>query len=123
MREARNAQRLGLIGAEQDNEVGIEKLSLPKVNGEVPTVSSTDPVTGNIIDVPLVTTGPLVGVPVFTGGSTGNGSLGTSPVATLVPPNLNLVDTANVLQSSIITPDNAVAQVIICNCDCWDLIA
>lgn len=123
MREARNAQRLGLIGAEQDNEVGIEKLTLPKVNGAVPTVSSTDPVTGNIIDVPLVTRGPLVNEPVFTGGSTGNGSLGTSPVATLVPSNLNIVDTANVLQSSIITPEEAVNQVIICNCDCWDLIA
>jgi hypothetical protein len=123
MREARNAQRLGLIGAEQDNEVGIEKLSLPKVNGAVPTTPSTDPVTGNIIDVPLVTKGPLVNVPVFTGGPTGNGSLGTSPVATLVPPNLNIVDTADVLQSSIITPDEAVHQVTICNCDCWDLIA
>jgi len=123
MREARNAQRLGLIGAEQDNEVGIEELTLPKVNGEVPTMQSTDPVTGTIIDVPLVTSGPLVGVPVFTGGPTGDGSMGTSPMATLVPPNLNLVDTANVLQSSIITPDNAVEQVIICNCDCWDLIA
>lgn len=123
MREARNAQRLGLIGAEQDNEVIEEKLSLPKVNGKVPTSKSTDPVTGNIIDVPLVTTGPLVNVPVYTGGSTGNGSLGLSPVSTLVPPNLNTVDTADVLISSIITPDEAVQQVIICNCDCWDLIA
>lgn len=123
MREARNAQRLGLIGAEQDNEVLEEKLSLPKVNGNVPTTKSTDPVTGNIIDVPLVTTGPLVNVPIYTGGSTGNGSLGLSPFSTLVPSNLNTVDTADVLISSIITPDEAVKQVIICNCDCWDLIA
>jgi hypothetical protein len=123
MRETRNALRLGLVGAEQDNEVGIEKLSLPKVNGKVPTKESTDPVTGNKIDVPLVTTGPLVNQPIYTGGPTGNGSLGTSNETTLVPPNLDIVDTANVLQSSIITPDNAVQQVIICNCDCWDLIA
>lgn len=123
MRETRNALRLGLVGAEQDNEVGIEKLSLPKVNGEVPTTASIDPVTGNQIDVPLVKTGPLVNQPIYTGGPTGNGSLGTSSQTTLVPSNLDIVDTANVLQSSIITPEQAVEQVIICNCDCWDLIA
>lgn len=123
MRETRNALRLGLVGAEQDNEVGIEKLSLPKVNGAVPTKTSTDPVTGNRVDVPLVNTGPLIGEPIYTGGSTGNGSLGTSSETTLVPPNLDVVDIADVIQSSIITPDQAVEQVIICNCDCWDKLA
>jgi hypothetical protein len=123
MRETRNALKLGLVGAEQDNEVGIEKLSLPKVNGAVPTKPSIDPVTNKVIDAPLVNKGPLVNTPIFTGGPTGNGSLGTSPESTLVPPNLDIVDFADIVQSSVITPDQAVEQVIICNCDCWDLLA
>lgn len=123
MRETRNALRMGLVGAEQDNEVGIEQLSLPKVNGKVPTKSTTDPVTNNRVDIPLVNFGPLIDMPVYTGGSTGNGSLGTSSETTLIPTNLDVVDMADTVISAVITPDQAINQVIICNCDCWDNLA
>jgi hypothetical protein len=119
MRETRNALRLGLVGAEQDNEVGTEKLSLPKVNGEVPSKTVINPITNTPVSTPLVTTGPLIGLPVFTGGSTGNGSLGTSPETTLIPSNLDVIDTSNSILPSALTPSQAVDQVVVNNCDCW----
>jgi hypothetical protein len=153
MRETRNAHRLGLTGAEQDNEVGIEKLSLPRVNGTVPTTTKVDPVTGKTITVPLITSGPLVGLPIDTSGpgpvgppwgdvvttdssvtgpvdfvspypienpNTGNGN--TSPWTTLVPPTIDLINITPIVKPSIITPSQAIEEVILCNCDCWDHI-
>jgi hypothetical protein len=162
MRETRNAHRLGLTGAEQDNEVGIEKLALPRVNGTVPTTTKVDAVTGKTITVPLITTGPLVGLPIDTSGpgpvgppwgdvitsdpsltsssvtgplpnsndlvspyptenpNTGNGN--TSPWTTLVPSTIDLINITPIVKSSIITPSQAIEEVILCNCDCWDNI-
>jgi hypothetical protein len=156
MREVRNAHRLGLTGAEQDNEVGIEKLSLPRVNGAVPTTTKIDPVTGNTITVPLITTSPLIGVPIVTGGpgpvgppwgdvvtpSSNNtettpnsdivspypvinpntGNPNTSPWTTLVPPSIDLINITDIVKPSIITPSQAIDEVVLCNCDCWDNI-
>jgi hypothetical protein len=141
MREVRNAHRLGLTGAEQDNEVGAEKLILPRINGLVPTTTKTDPVTGNIITVPLITTGPLVGVPIDTSGpgpidSTNIGAIptpytlanpntgnpNTSPWTTLVPSPIDIISITPIVKPSIITPALAIDEVILCNCDCWDHI-
>jgi hypothetical protein len=155
MREVRNAHRLGLTGAEQDNEVGIEKLSLPRVNGSVPTTTKIDPVTGNTITVPLITTSPLIGIPIVTGGPgpvgppygdvviTGSsntetipndsdivspypvvnpntGNPNTSPWTTLVPSSIDLINITDIVKPSIITPSQAIDEVVLCNCDCWD---
>jgi hypothetical protein len=157
MREVRNAHRLGLTGAEQDNEVGQEKLNLPRVNGSIPTTTKTDPVTGNTITVPLITTSPLVGIPIVTGGpgpvgppwgdvvttdssntetipndsnfvspypviNPNTGNPNTSPWTTLVPPSIDLINITDIVKPSIITPSQAIDEVVLCNCDCWDNI-
>jgi hypothetical protein len=162
MRETRNAHRLGLTGAEQDNEVGAEKLTLPRVNGSTPTTTKIDPVTGNTITVPIiiipsdpdiiidtagpgptgppwgdvVTTNPVTTNPPGTGPTpnasdfvspypiinpnTGNGN--TSPWTTLVPPPIDIINITPIVIPSIITPSQAIEEVILCNCDCWDHI-
>ena len=107
MREVRNAHRLGLTGAEQDNSVESEPLRLPKISGTVPT--------------PLITEGPLVGVVAITGAATTPGSLAGSQETTLIPDNLDLFNITH-LQPSVIAPNQAVQDVIDCNCDCWDLL-
>jgi hypothetical protein len=158
MREVRNAHRLGLTGAEQDNEVGAETLNLPRINGNIPTATKIDPVTGKSITVPLITTSPLVGIPIVTGGpgpvgppwgdvvtSDGNntnavvpnqtenvspypivnpntGNPNTSPWTTLVPPSIDILNTIDTVKPSIITPSQAIDEVVLCNCDCWDHI-
>jgi len=124
MRETRNAHRLGLTGAEQDNEVGIEKLTLPRVNGSIPTKTVIDNFTGEKTVVTIGKDTPLVDKIVVTGGPTDDptivGSLSTSPEVTLIPDDLNPYDIADTVKSSIITIDHAIEDVILCNCDCWD---
>ena len=116
MREIRNAYRLGLTGAEQDNSVDNIPLTLPKKTESVPTFPA-DPTQ------PLVTEGPLVGVVAITGAATTPGSLAGSQETTLIPTNLDVFNIANTpLLPSVINPKDAVQSVIDCNCDCWDLL-
>jgi len=114
MREIRNAIKLGLAGIEQDSDIQTEKLNLPKLTGKIPTVT-TDGVT-----VLMVNEGPLVGISAITGAATTLGSLGGSPETTLVPTNLDIFNIQDTVLSSVMTPAQAVEQVILCNCDCWD---
>lgn len=139
MREVRNAQRLGLTGVEQDNEVGVEQLVLPRVNGSIPSTTIADPVTGRPIVVPVITTGPVVDIPIITGGpvapagsgqggSSGGtgiqdpaaGNSNTSPWTTLVPNSIDIISITPIVKPSILTPAQAIEDVILCNCDCWD---
>ena len=121
MREVRNANRLGLTGAEQDNSVDNTPLTLPKKTESVPTVPVNP--TNPLITEPLVTEGPLVGVVAITGAATTPGSLAGSQETTLIPTSLDIFNIANTpLLPSVISPDNAVQNVILCNCDCWDLL-
>jgi hypothetical protein len=128
MREVRNAHRLGLTGAEQDNEVGIEQFNLPRVNNIVPTITTTDTVTGLPITVPAIASGSLANIPIETGGpqingpsfNLGNG--GTSPWTSLVPVTLDIVSIISTVKPSVLTPSEAIDEVILCNCDCWDNI-
>jgi len=114
MRENRNANRLGLTGAEQDNSVDNTPLKLPKSSGSIPTTPS---------GLPLVTEGPLVGVIAITGAVITPGSLAGSQETTLIPNNLDIFNIANTpLLPSVISPKDAVQSVIDCNCDCWDLL-
>ena len=162
MRETRNAHRLGLTGAEQDNEVGVEQLTLPRVNGVVPTTTKIDTVTGKTITVPLITNGPLVNLPIVTAGpgpvgppwgdvvtsdtsvadpstagttpnqadmvspypivNPNTGNPNTSPWTTLVPSPIDIINTIDTVKPSIITPSQAIDEVVLCNCDCWDHI-
>ena len=97
MREARNAMKLSLTGAVQDNEVSQNKLV-------------TAPVTGSMTSL---------GVPIVTGAAVVPGSLAGSPETTLIPPNLSIFNTPSNTKA-VLKPAEAVESVTICNCDCWD---
>ena len=114
-------------------------------------------ITGNTITVPLITTSPLVGIPIVTGGpgpvgppwgdvvitdssntettpndsdfvspypvvNPNTGNPNTSPWTTLVPSSIDLINITDIVKPSIITPSQAIDEVVLCNCDCWDHI-
>jgi hypothetical protein len=113
MREARNAKRMGLAGLELDNDVNgtaNSNLQLPPVSGT--TLSG---IPGYDISKSTVVT-----VPIITGAATTPGSLAGSPETTLVPDNLSILIQPS--DQSVLTPEQAIAEVVLCNCDCWDLI-
>ena len=49
------------------------------------------------------------------------GSFGGSPYSNITPPNLNIYYISNTLLPSTYTIAESIEQVILCNCDCWDL--
>lgn len=98
MREARNAMKLGLTGAVQDNAISDNALVLA-------------PITGSMTSL---------GVPVVTGAAVVPGSLAGSPETTLVPPNLSIFETPSNTKA-VLTPAAAIDSVTTCNCDCWDV--
>lgn len=61
----------------------------------------------------------VVGIPVDTGKSNVPGSFAGSPYTDLIPPDLNLMFMSAVLSQSTYSVDQAIQQVIDCNCDCW----
>jgi hypothetical protein len=102
MREARNAKRLGLTGGVLDNDI---------------------PDTPNIpIGVSTPASGPLSGLTKITGASNTPGSFGGSPETKLIPRNLDIFNISPTTLPAVVTPKQAVDQVIACNCDCWDEI-
>lgn len=84
-------------------------------------------VYGNMLTVPNCTDPVVVGqvlpigvgVPEDTGGPAVPGSLASSDYQNLIPPNLNTSYTGGVLTSSNYTVNEAIDEVIKCNCDCW----
>jgi len=102
MREIRNAKRLGLTGGVLDNDI---------------------PDTPNIpIGISTPASGPLNGLTKITGASNTPGSFGGSPETKLIPANLDIFNISPTTLPAVITPKQAVDQVIACNCDCWDQI-
>ena len=61
------------------------------------------------------------GVPIDTGLPNIPGSFAGSPYSDLIPPNLNSWYTSATLMPSTYTVDEAIDEVIRCNCDCWNL--
>jgi len=61
------------------------------------------------------------GVPIDTGLPGTPGSFAGSPYSDLIPPNLNSWYTSATLMPSTYTVDEAIDEVIRCNCDCWNL--
>jgi hypothetical protein len=104
MREARNSQRMGLMGGELDNLVQRTPINVPVANGTRAKLSTT---TGNV-EISVVNGGPMAG------------SLGGSPQSTLIPSNLNILNMAT--GPSVLVPSAAIQHVSACNCDCWDLL-
>jgi hypothetical protein len=102
MREARNAKRLGLTGGVLDNDIP-----------DTPSIP---------IGISTPASGPLTGLTKITGASNTPGSFGGSPETKLVPANLDIFNISPTTLPAVITPKQAVDQVIACNCDCWDQI-
>jgi hypothetical protein len=109
MREARNAKRLGYTGGTLDNIVDTTPLVLPRVTGAT-TASSPIPGYNNCSN--------LSQVPIVTGAATVPGSLAGSSETTLIPTNLSILVEPNC--ESVLVPKQAVEDVILCNCDCWE---
>ena len=60
-------------------------------------------------------------IPIDTGIPDVPGSFAGSPYSDLIPPNLNSWYTSSTLMPSTYTVDEAIDEVIRCNCDCWNL--
>lgn len=109
MREARNAKRLGYTGGTLDNIVDTTPLVLPRVTG---TTTQAVPVSG------YINCSTLSKIPIVTGAATVPGSLAGSPETTLIPTSLSILVEPNC--QSVLVPKQAVEDVILCNCDCWE---
>lgn len=105
MRESRNKQRLELAGAVTESDVPADRTTEGKTT--IP-LSSSGETTALIHKV--------------TGRSNIPGSLSGSEYDNLVPPNLEIFNIADSITGTILTPAEAVETVILCNCDCWDLL-
>jgi hypothetical protein len=94
-------------------------------------IGTVDPVTGIYYPVDPNYGGQVPPVPLDTGNAFtstgGNTSIGTpgsfagSPYTNLIPPELNSWYSSNTLYPSTYTVSQAIEEVILCNCDCWQL--
>jgi hypothetical protein len=112
MREARNSARLGLMGSGLDNQIGVDQIRTPRPNNSRPNEATTFDST--------TSAGELRNVVAVTGAAITAGSLGGSPETMLMPPNLDLFN--QVTMATVLPPGDAVNEVTLCNCDCWDLL-
>lgn len=73
--------------------------------------------------IAVVSAGPVLpiglGTPVDIGKSFVPGSLAGSNSSNLIPPNLNSAYTSSTLTPSTLSVQEAIDDVILCNCDCW----
>ena len=128
MRENRNQNRLTALGISLDNNI-IDVLPYDQqkvliVNGPSTPVTILDGVEVTPQpDGTLNDTGEYVidGVPIDIGLSEIPGSFAGSPYTNLIPPNLNSWYTSSTLMPSTYTVNEAIDEVVRCNCDCWNL--
>ena len=131
MREARNRERLGLMGGELDSDIVlspdvIDTFKTPTEREQEQSSrraanlpyngSSTQPV------YPIPTINSIIPGEVVTGEPIVPGSLAGSPDIDIVPPNLSTSNLLDTLLPSVQTPHDAVEAVTTCNCDCWELV-
>lgn len=111
------AQPKGYYNQNDDTFYTTQQTSDPNaysIYGNMLTVENcTDPVVVG----PVLPIGP--GTPEEIGGPVVPGSLGSSPYQDLIPVNLNTNYTGGTLISSDYSVDEAIDEVIKCNCDCW----
>lgn len=94
------------------------------LSGGIPTIT-TAPEAFGVFDPDTNTytmTNPAVGgngQKVDTGQVAEPGSLAGSPYTRLIPANLNVIYTSDILLPATLTPAEAINAVIECNCDCW----
>lgn len=94
------------------------------LSGGIPTVT-TSPETYGVYD-PITNTYTMTnpalggnGQAVDTGQVAEPGSLAGSPYTRLIPSNLNVMYTSDILLPATLTPAEAIDEVTVCNCDCW----
>ena len=115
MREVRNEDRLAEIGITLDNNIP-DTLSPEETTllmASEPGIGVYDPATGNYL---------IDGVPTDTGAAVEPGSFAESPYQDLVPPELNVLLTSGILLPAVPTIQEAIDEVIRCNCDCWEIL-
>jgi len=80
-----------------------------------------DPVDPNFpVFPPIIPDNPGPGTPIDTGESDFPGSFGGGDFGTIIPPELNPPYFSNNVLSSVYSINEAIDDVIRCNCDCWD---
>ena len=88
-----------------------------------PSLNQVGPIPVEFVPIAVVTTGTTVptgtGAPLDEGKSKYPGSLAGSPATNILPPQLKAVYTSAVLLPSTLTTQEAIDEVIKCNCDCW----
>ena len=95
MREVRNAKRLGFAGGVLDNNI----------SNEIPVESTNG-----------------LGFEKITGEAQTPGSFSGSLETNLIPQNLDIFHISSTLLPAVVTPDQAIDDVVKCNCDCWDIL-
>ena len=94
------------------------------LSGGIPTITTAPETFGALNpDTNIYTmTNPALGgngQPVDTGQAAEPGSLAGSPYTRLIPANLNVMYTSDILLPATLTPAEAINAVVECNCDCW----
>ena len=133
LREGRNQSRLTEIGIPLDNNIP-DKLTRKEesalfIDGSLPlNDTEVTPIATLVVPGP---TGPVVVEPPEVPPGTPRepppprvevkepGSLAKSPYGDLVPPNLDLRYIINTVTSSTYSVEQAIEEVVLCNCDCW----
>ena len=106
---------------------GLEIVPQPPGNINVVTGEYviTNPDVGGLTGLTGLTNPNLVnqqpGSPIDIGLSEIPGSFAGSPYTDLIPPNLNAWYTSSTLMPSTYTVNEAIDEVVRCNCDCWNL--
>lgn len=130
MRETRNQARLTEIGIPLDNTIPDtltdNEYAQLIANGSIPpAVLITDLGSPEALGSYNPNTGDYnvgnPGVPVPIGKPSLSGSLAGSEFTNLIPPQLNTLYSSNTLLSSTYSIQQAIDEVVRCNCDCWVL--
>lgn len=145
MRENRNQDRLTEIGISLDNNIsdqlGKKQQAILITNGILPVSNETTDVTppatpvviidgtdvvpdriGVIVNDEFIITNPEFGDSVLDiGNAEEPGSFAGTEYANLIPPNLNSWYSSSTLMPSTYTVQDAIDEVVRCNCDCWQL--
>lgn len=109
----------GLVNTSLPTQIPVTPNQLPaqlQPGVQLQPVTQTEPIV-------IVSVGPQVplglGVPIDTGKPATLGSLAGSKAQNLIPPNLNGAFIASTLTPSTLSVQEAIDNVILCNCDCW----
>jgi hypothetical protein len=126
MRESRNQSRLTELGISLDNTIpdtlSRSEQSILLSTGRLPIDDTTMTPTATLLNIDA--SGAIVGpiaMPLQENiGQVVPGALSKSPWSLVIPPDLNVNYASRTLLSSVYSVNEAIDEVIRCNCDCWD---